>query len=60
MNSFYEFIRKKTYMLANHFEKKSKLLSTENIKIKKTAKKITAQRNVESFIKEVDLSLIHI
>lgn len=54
MNSFYEFIRKKTYMLANPFEKKSKLLSTENIKIKKTAKKITAQRNVESFIKEVD------
>ena len=54
MNSFYEFIRKKTYMLANPFEKKSKLLSTENIKIKKPAKKITAQRNVESFIKEVD------
>ena len=53
--SFYEFIRKKTYMLANPFEKKNKILSTEKIKIKKPAKKITAQRSTESFIKEVDI-----
>jgi putative hemolysin len=52
---FYEFIRKKTYMLANPFEKKNKILSTEKIKIKKSAKKITAQRSVDSFIKEVDV-----
>ncbi|PQJ80215.1 GNAT family N-acyltransferase [Polaribacter porphyrae] len=52
--SFYEFIRKKTYMLANPFEKTSKILSTEKIKIKKPAKKITAQRSLDSFIKEVD------
>ncbi len=52
--SFYEFIRKKTYMLANPFEKKNKILSTEKIKIKKPAKKITSQRNVDSFIKEVN------
>mgnify|MGYP005623712493 CR=1 FL=1 len=53
--SFYEFLRKKTYMLANPFEKKSKILSTDKIKIKKPAKKITAQKNVDSFIKEVDV-----
>ena len=52
--AFSEFIRKKTYMLANPFEKAHKLISTQNIKIKKPAKKITAQRNVDSFIKEVD------
>ncbi len=52
--AFYEFIRKKTYMLANPFEKAQKLISTQNIKIKKPAKKITAQRNTELFIKEVE------
>lgn len=54
ISSFYEFIRKKTYMLANPYDKKSKILSTEKIKIKKSAKKITPQKSVESFIKEVD------
>ena len=53
--SFYEFIRKKTYMLANPFEKAHKLISTQNIKIpKKPAKKITAQRNSDLFVKEVN------
>ncbi|ARV16355.1 GNAT family N-acyltransferase [Polaribacter sp. SA4-12] len=53
--SFYEFIRKKTYMLANPFEKAHKLISTQNIKIpKKAAKKITAQRSTELFVKEVN------
>ncbi|TMM29641.1 lysophospholipid acyltransferase family protein [Polaribacter aestuariivivens] len=51
---FYEFIRKKTYMLANPFEKANKLISTQNIKIKKPAKKITSQRNVDLFIKEIN------
>ena len=54
ISAFSEFIRKKTYMLANPFEKAHKLLSTQNIKIKKTAKKITPQRNVDLFIKEID------
>ena len=49
--SFYEFIRKKTYMLANPFEKAHKLISTQNIKIpKKAAKKITTQKNSDLFI----------
>ena len=54
ISSFYEFIRKKTYMLANPFEKKNKILSTEKIKIKKSAKKITDQRSADSFIDEVN------
>ncbi|NVJ89025.1 MAG: lysophospholipid acyltransferase family protein [Flavobacteriaceae bacterium] len=54
INSFYDFIRRKTYMLANPYETKSKILNTEKIKIKKPVKKITSQRSIESFIKEVD------
>ncbi|MEE9408160.1 MAG: lysophospholipid acyltransferase family protein [Polaribacter sp.] len=53
--AFYEFIRKKTYMLANPFEKAHKLLSTQNLKIpKKPAKKITTQRNSDLFVKEIN------
>ncbi len=53
--SFYEFIRKKTYMLANPFEKKAqKILSTQNLKIPKAPKEIISQKNVRAFIKEVD------
>ncbi|MFY0629750.1 MAG: lysophospholipid acyltransferase family protein [Flavobacteriaceae bacterium] len=53
-NDFYEYIRKKTYMLANPFEKKSqKILSTQNLKISAPPKKISSQKNVNSFVKEV-------
>jgi putative hemolysin len=41
-------------MLANPFEKAHKLISTQHIKIKKTAKKITPQRSVDLFIIEVN------
>ncbi|WP_233899919.1 GNAT family N-acyltransferase [Tenacibaculum piscium] len=52
--TFYEFIRKKTYMLANPFEKEtSKILSSQNLKIPKKAKKITPQRAPDLFLKEV-------
>ena len=52
--SFYEFLRKKTYMLANPFEKKApKILSTKNLKIPKPPKKIISQKNVNLFIKEI-------
>ena len=54
ISAFSDFIRKKTYMLANPFEKKTKILSTEKIKIKKSAKRITSQRSVDSFIKEIN------
>jgi putative hemolysin len=53
--AFSEFIRKKTYMLANPFEKKTNILSTEKIKIKKTAKKITSQRSAHLFVKEIEI-----
>ena len=52
--AFYEFIRRKTYMLANPFEKAHKLLSTKNIKIRKTAKQIAPQRNSDLFVKEIE------
>ncbi|QVY64916.1 lysophospholipid acyltransferase family protein [Polaribacter sp. Q13] len=53
--AFSEFIRKKTYMLANPFEKAHKLISTQNLKIpKKAAKNIAPQKNPDLFIKEVD------
>ena len=52
--AFSEFIRKKTYMLANPFEKAHKLISAQNIKLKKPAKKIASQKNVDLFVKEVD------
>jgi len=51
---FYKYIRKKTYMLANPFEKATKLISTEKIKIKKPVKKITPQKEVNLFVKEVE------
>ncbi|WP_299712471.1 lysophospholipid acyltransferase family protein [uncultured Tenacibaculum sp.] len=52
--AFYEFIRKKTYMLANPFEKNQRLISTQKLKIPKKAKKISSQRNPELFAKEID------
>jgi len=54
ISSFREFIRKKTYMLANPFEKKSpNILSTKNFKIPKPPKKIISQKNVNLFTKEI-------
>ncbi|NVK51959.1 MAG: GNAT family N-acetyltransferase [Flavobacteriaceae bacterium] len=55
ISSFYEFIRKKTYMLANPFEKKGqKILSAQNLKIQKPPKKIISQKNIKYFIKEIE------
>ncbi|MEQ6125160.1 lysophospholipid acyltransferase family protein [Pseudotenacibaculum sp. MALMAid0570] len=55
IDSFYAYIRKKTYMLANPFEKKpQKILSTQNLKISSPPKKISSQKNINSFIKEVN------
>ena len=51
---FYKFIRRKTYMLANPFEKSNRLISSQKIKIKKATKKISLQRNSGLFIAEVD------
>ena len=54
INSFYEYLRKKTYMLANPFEKKTQnILSTQNLKIAIPPKKIISQKNIQGCIKEV-------
>ncbi|WP_299012678.1 lysophospholipid acyltransferase family protein [uncultured Polaribacter sp.] len=54
--SFYEFLRKKTYMLANPFEQQKKLISTQKItsKIKKPVKKIVDQKDTSAFVTEID------
>ncbi len=52
--AFYEFLRKKTYMLANPFEKNQKLISTQKLKIPKKAKKISSQKNPDLIAKEID------
>jgi len=49
-----DFIRKKTYMLANPFEKEALSLSTPSLKISKSPKKIVSQRNIDKMIQEVD------
>ena len=52
INSFYEFLRKKTYMLANPFVKNPQnILSTQNLKITIPPKKITSQKSTQCFIK---------
>lgn len=53
--AFNEFLRKKTYMLANPFEKTAqKILSSKNLKIRKKAKAIASQKSPELFVKEID------
>lgn len=52
--SFYQFIRKKTYMLANPFDKKTApILSKQHLKIPKAPKEIISQKNVDDMIKEI-------
>ncbi|MFD0993855.1 GNAT family N-acyltransferase [Tenacibaculum geojense] len=50
---FYEYLRKKTYMLANPFSKSQKILSTQSLKIPKKAKKISSQKSPDLFVKEI-------
>ena len=49
-----EFLRKKTYMLANPFEKDHKLLDTASLKIPKAPKKIVTPANETKMIDEVN------
>jgi len=49
-----EFLRKKTYMLANPFEKDSKLLDTASLKIPKAPKKIVTPASEPKMIDEVN------
>lgn len=54
IEAYSEFLRKKTYMLANPFEKESKLLTPANLKITKNPKEIATPANGEKMISEVN------
>ena len=54
IGAYSEFLRKKTYMLANPFEKESKLLTTSSLKITRNPKEIANPANEEKMISEVN------
>ena len=51
---FCDFIRKKTYMLANPFEKERMILTAPSLKISKSPKEIVCQVNIDKMILEVE------
>ena len=53
IEEYSEFLRKKTYMLANSFNEESKLLTVPNLKIPKSPKKIATPANQEKMVEEV-------
>ena len=54
IESYSEFLRKKTYMLANAFEKESKLLTVPSLKLPRSPKQIVTGANQNNIIDEVD------
>ncbi|MEM8521173.1 lysophospholipid acyltransferase family protein [Flavobacterium sp. PL12] len=54
IEEYSEFLRKKTYMLANPFEKETHFLPTPTLKSPKSPKKIVGGANREKMIAEVD------
>lgn len=54
LEEYSEFLRKKTYMLANAFDKDSSFLNTTNLKIPKSPKTIATPANTEAMIKEIE------
>ena len=50
---FMEFLRKKTYMLANPFEKETKLIPTPSLKITRSPKQIVTPASQEKMVQEV-------
>lgn len=54
IEEYSEFLRKKTYMLANPFEKESKLLTAPNLKLPKSPKKIVTAANQDNIVIEVN------
>ncbi len=53
IEDYSEFLRKKTYMLANPFEKESKLLTVPNLKIPRSPKQIVTPANKDKMDQEV-------
>lgn len=54
IEEYSEFLRKKTYMLANPFEKEHKLLSPQNLSFPKSPKTIVTPANQEKMVVEVN------
>lgn len=54
IEEYSEFLRKKTYMLANSFNSETKFLSVPNFKVPKSPKKIATPANQEKMIDEVN------
>lgn len=54
IEDYSEFLRKKTYMLANSFNSETKFLSVPNFKVPKSPKKIATPANQEKMIDEVN------
>jgi putative hemolysin len=54
LESFTEFLRKKTYMLSNSFNQESKLLQLPNLKIARSPKEIVLPANEQLIIDEVE------
>ena len=56
IEEYSEFLRRKTYMLANPFEKESNFLPTPSLKLPKSPKKIVTGANQEKMIAEVEVA----
>jgi putative hemolysin len=54
IEDYTEFLRKKTYMLANPFEKENNFLNTANLKPTKSPKKIVTPASTDKMIVEVE------
>ncbi len=54
LDEYTDFLRKKTYMLANPFEKESKLLTAQSLKLPKNPKQIVTGASKANMITEVE------
>lgn len=54
IDEYSDFLRRKTYMLANPFEKETPFLTTPNLKLPKNPKEIVTAASQEKITKEID------
>lgn len=55
ISEYGEFLRRKTYMLANAFEKEQKLITTPSLKTTKPPKQIAKPANHEQILEEIEI-----
>ena len=55
IEEYSEFLRRKTYMLANSFNVESKLLTVPNLKLPKSQKQIVKPANHDKIVEEIEL-----